>query len=168
MNIQRINFGMLWNAPELVEGVLPLPLPISASSTLLPTPSTPQTPHPLDGGANSLSLAKSGSPRLRTSPSMGEAPALKDTCPKIFSLKVWKCYMCDSLWSHGLQPTRLLCPWYFPGKKTGVGCQLLLQGIFPTQGSSLQSHALQVVSCTAGGFLPSQPPGKPVFALPRW
>ena len=24
--------------------------------------------------------------------------------------------------SHGLQPTRLLCPWDFPGKSTGVGC----------------------------------------------
>ena len=34
---------------------------------------------------------------------------------------------------HGLQPTRLLCPWDFPGKDTGVGCHFLLQGIFPTQ-----------------------------------
>ena len=24
---------------------------------------------------------------------------------------------------HGLQPSRLLCPWDFPGKSTGVGCQ---------------------------------------------
>ena len=28
--------------------------------------------------------------------------------------------------THGLQPTRLLCPWDFPGKSTGVGCQCLL------------------------------------------
>ena len=41
--------------------------------------------------------------------------------------------MCDSLWPHGLQPSRLLCPWYFPGKNPGVGCHLLLQGIFRTQ-----------------------------------
>ena len=27
---------------------------------------------------------------------------------------------------HGLQPTRLLCPWNFPGKSTGVGCHCLL------------------------------------------
>ena len=40
----------------------------------------------------------------------------------------------DSLWPHGLQPTRLLCPWDFPGKDTEVGCHFLLQGIFPTQG----------------------------------
>ena len=35
--------------------------------------------------------------------------------------------------SHGLQPTRLLHPWNFPGKSTGVGCHFLLQGIFPSQ-----------------------------------
>ena len=34
-------------------------------------------------------------------------------------------------------PSRLLCPWYFPGKNTGVGCHLLLQGIFLAQGSNL-------------------------------
>ena len=44
--------------------------------------------------------------------------------------------MSDSLLSHGLQPTRLLCPWDSPGKNTGVGCHALLQGIFPTQGSN--------------------------------
>ena len=50
----------------------------------------------------------------------------------------------------GLQPARLLCPWDSPGKNTGVGCHALLQGVFPTQ-----------VSCIAGRFLPSEPPGKP-------
>ena len=29
--------------------------------------------------------------------------------------------MSDSSRPHGLQPTRLLCPWDFPGKSTGVG-----------------------------------------------
>ena len=29
-------------------------------------------------------------------------------------------------WPHGLQPTRLLHPWDFPGKSTGVGCHCLL------------------------------------------
>ena len=33
----------------------------------------------------------------------------------------------DSLRPHGLQPTRLLCPWDFPGKSTGVGCHCLLR-----------------------------------------
>ena len=32
---------------------------------------------------------------------------------------------------------RLLRPWDFPGKKTGVGCHFLLQEIFPTQGLNL-------------------------------
>ena len=41
--------------------------------------------------------------------------------------------VCDSLWLHGLQPTRLLSPWDFPGKNTGVGRHFLLQGIFPIQ-----------------------------------
>ena len=40
----------------------------------------------------------------------------------------------DSLRSHRLQPTRLLCPWDFPGNSTGVDCLFFLQGIFPTQG----------------------------------
>ena len=29
---------------------------------------------------------------------------------------------------HGLQPTRLLHPWDFPGKSIGVGCHCLLRG----------------------------------------
>ena len=44
--------------------------------------------------------------------------------------------MSNSLWSHGLQPARLLCPWDSPGKNAGVGSHSLLQGIFPTQGSN--------------------------------
>ena len=39
-----------------------------------------------------------------------------------------------SLQPHELYPTRLLCPWIFPGKGTRLGCHFLLQGIFPTQG----------------------------------
>ena len=44
--------------------------------------------------------------------------------------------MSDSLWSHGLQTTKLLCPWNPLGKNTGVGCHSLLRGIFLTQGSN--------------------------------
>ena len=33
----------------------------------------------------------------------------------------------DSSQPHGLQPTRILHPWDFPGKSTGVGCHRLLQ-----------------------------------------
>ena len=41
--------------------------------------------------------------------------------------------MSKSLRPHGLKPTRILCPWNFPGKNTGVGCHFLLQRIFRTQ-----------------------------------
>ena len=41
--------------------------------------------------------------------------------------------------------TRLLYPWEFLGKNTGVGCHLLLQGVFPTQGSNL--HLLCLLHC---------------------
>ena len=51
---------------------------------------------------------------------------------EVLSLSV----MHNSLQPHGLQPTRLLCPWDFPGKNTGVGSYFLLQGIFPSQGSN--------------------------------
>ena len=38
----------------------------------------------------------------------------------------WSCsVVSDSSRPHGLQPTRLLCPWDFPGKSTGVGCHCL-------------------------------------------
>ena len=40
--------------------------------------------------------------------------------------------LCDP---SGLQPARLLCPWDSPGKNTGVGCYLLLQGTSLIQGS---------------------------------
>ena len=64
-------------------------------------------------------------------------------CLYIMSRILSGVYMCvsrsvvsDSLQSHRLQPTRLLCPWNSPGKNTGAGCHSLLQGIFPTQGSN--------------------------------
>ena len=41
-----------------------------------------------------------------------------------------------SLQPHGVQPTRLLCPWNSPGQNTRVGSCSLLRGIFPTQGSN--------------------------------
>ena len=42
---------------------------------------------------------------------------------------------CVTLWI--VTPIRLLCQWNFPDKDTGVGCHVLFQGIFPTQGLSL-------------------------------
>ena len=56
---------------------------------------------------------------------------------------------------HGLQPTRLFCPWDSSGKYTGVGCHFSLQEIFPTQGSHLLLLHWQADS------LLSEPAGKP-------
>ena len=67
----------------------------------------------------------------------------------------WLSVISDSLWLHGLQPARLLCPWNSPGKNTGVGCHFLLEVIFPTQGSNPDLLPLQADS------LPTEPPGKP-------
>ena len=57
----------------------------------------------------------------------------------IIYMEVWsvsRSIVPNSLWPHGLQPTRLLCPWDFPSKDIGLGCHFLLQGIFPNQGSN--------------------------------
>ena len=42
----------------------------------------------------------------------------------------------DTLQLHGVQLIRLLWPWNFPSKNSGVSYHVLLQGIFPTQGSN--------------------------------
>ena len=70
--------------------------------------------------------------------------------------------MSDSLWSHGLYPARLLCPWGSPGKNTGVGCHALLLGIFPTQ--ELYWRLLCLIHWQMGSLLLA-PLGKPTNSL---
>ena len=65
--------------------------------------------------------------------------------------------MSNSFWPHGLQWARLLCPWGFPGKNTGVGCRFLLQGIFSTQRSNLCLLHWQVDSFTWTTIFPALP-----------
>ena len=49
---------------------------------------------------------------------------------------------------HRLQPAWLLCPWNSPGKNIGVGSHSFLQGIFPTQISSLGLlYCRQILYC---------------------
>jgi len=55
-----------------------------------------------------------------------------------------------------MQPSRLLCPWDFPGKNTGMGCHALLQGIISTQ--RLNPHLLCHLHWKAGS-LPLEPSG---------
>ena len=65
----------------------------------------------------------------------------------------------SSLQPHGLQPAKLLCPQNFPIKNIGVSCHFLLQGIFPTQGSSLCLLYWQV------NFLPLHHLGSQLYEL---
>ena len=51
-------------------------------------------------------------------------------------LEIVMLHVCVLSCGQQLLPARLLRPWNFPGKDTGVGCHFLLQGIFPTQGSN--------------------------------
>ena len=57
---------------------------------------------------------------------------------------------------HGLQLARLLNPWNFSDKNTGMGCHAFLQGILSTQGSNL--HLLCLLHWQADS-LPIVPPG---------
>ena len=63
-------------------------------------------------------------------------------------IEISRSVVSDSLRPHGLQPTRLLCPWDSPGNSTGVDCHSLLQGIFPTPGSNPGlPHCRQLLYC---------------------
>ena len=85
------------------------------------------------------------------SPVPGILQARTLECVAISFSNAWKwshSVVSDSSWPHGLQPTRLLRPWDFPGKSTGVGCQCLrveMLVAFKCFPSSLQPHLLIVV-----------------------
>ena len=66
--------------------------------------------------------------------------------------------MSNSLQHPEQQSARLLCPWNFPDKNTGVGCHFLLQGSFLAQGSN--SHLLCLLHGQAEP-LPLYPLGSP-------
>ena len=63
----------------------------------------------------------------------------------------------NSLQPHGLQPTRILCPWDFPVKNPGVGKLFPSPGDPPDPRIKLRSPALQVDS------FPPESLGKPYF-----
>ena len=68
---------------------------------------------------------------------------------------------CPTSQPHGLSPARLLCPWNFPGKNTGVGCHFLLQGIFRPRDLTCVSSA----SCFGRQILPLSHPGSPSMLM---
>ena len=49
----------------------------------------------------------------------------------------------DSLQPHGLQPTRLLRPWDFPGESTGVGCHAFSKGAWGQRNNSFLCRLAQ-------------------------
>ena len=67
----------------------------------------------------------------------------------------------DSFWPYRWQSIRLLCPWDFPGKNTGMGCNFLLPGFSLTQGLNQCLH----VSCIEGRFFTTEPPGKLIYVF---
>ena len=66
--------------------------------------------------------------------------------------------MSNSFVIHGLWPSRLPCPWDFPGKNTGNVLPFLSPGGLPDPGIEAACPAL------AGGFFTTEPPGK-LFAV---
>ena len=78
-----------------------------------------------------------------------------------FSPSVSHSVVPDSLQPHGLQSTRLLCPWDFPGKDTGVGCHFPSLGDHPNSGIQPGFPALQADS------LPTELQGNPKFSPNR-
>ena len=68
--------------------------------------------------------------------------------------------MSDSLWSHGLQPTRLLCSWWFSRHKYWSTLPCPPPGDFPNARIKPMSPTLQADS------LLTEPPGKPWCVRP--
>ena len=72
-------------------------------------------------------------------------------CCAVFSRSV----VSDSLWAHGLQPARLLCPWGFSRQECWSGLPCPPPGDLPRPGVEPRSPAWQEDS------LPVEPPRKP-------
>ena len=64
---------------------------------------------------------------------LSEAHRHLSTCSLILGCESEVAQSCATL-CDPMEPARLLGPWNFPGKSTGVDYHLLLQRIFPTQG----------------------------------
>ena len=69
---------------------------------------------------------------------------------------ILRCFSCVRLFA-ALWTVTLQSPWDSLGKKTGVCCHALLQGIIPSQGPNL--HLL----CLLHWQVSSLPPGKPIY-----
>ena len=73
---------------------------------------------------------------------VGSLPTEPSGKPKVLVAQLCPT-LCNSM---DFSPTRLLCPWNSPGKKTGVGCHSVLQGNLPNPGIKPGAPALQADS----------------------
>ena len=95
---------------------------------------------------NSYSLSYNPSPCIIKEP-ISQFPSLLSVC---FSCSV----MPNSLRPHGLQPTRLLCPWGFSKQEYWNGLPCPLSGHLPNPGIKPRSYCIT-------DSLPTEPEGKP-------
>ena len=112
------------------------------------------------GAAGSLSHWLSLSPEGHSIPMSYARHSLGGFCEGIWCACS---VVSNSLPPHGLQPSRLLYPWNFPGKNTAVNCLFPLPGHLPNPGIKTESL---VSAALAGRVLTTGPPKKPkVFTL---
>ena len=127
---------LFWNCCRFQGDLFSIPVRSQSWRKTLPT---------LHLGLLSLLTARSPSQRnvQLEGPGAGCVHAQSLTCVRLFERPC------------GLLPTRLLCPWDFPGKDTGMDCHFLLQRIFPTnpgiEPTSLSSPELAVRFFTTDG-----------------
>ena len=118
-----VSFVILW--PVAHQAPLSMGFPRQEHWSGLPFPSLRNLPH------SGIEPASPVSPAL-TGGFFTTVPPWNPICGS------WPCCLVtvtsDSSATPWAVATRLLCPWDFPGKNTGVGYHFLLQGIYLTQG----------------------------------
>ena len=99
--------------------------------------SVPTTPKSIYGPQSPLLGSKTG-----LHPGGSQYTFLPTTLSRQSTLETHSVCACsvvsNFLRPHGLYSARLLCPWGFPGKNTGVGCHFILQQLHSETHSSTQ------------------------------
>ena len=139
----------------------------TAPHTLVGSPHLQRAPHVLPSPCQApfLTLKPAAPGYTHTSPLISEHCAVcgcgrtdvgsreKRRWPRVHLCSV----VSSSLQPRGLQPARLLCPWDFPGKNTGLGAISCSRG--PSRPGD--GTASLVPPALAGGLLTTAPRGKP-------
>ena len=125
---RRTSRRELWSPGVVRGGCRRMQWEISAvkSRPFFPSSATLNIPHPVFFGLplNRMMAQPSSNWKFVNLQCLPHEPVccslVANSCPALLRL-------------HGQLPTRLLCPWNFPDKNTGVSSHFLLQRIFPTQ-----------------------------------